>query len=241
MAAVEPVAIAVLAKAPVAGFAKTRLIPTLGAARAAQLQAQLIARAVSTACAAGIGPVTVWATPDATDPAFQTLGAHRDVTLARQGDGDLGARMLAALAATGGPTLVIGTDCPAMTSDHLRIAAERLHDADVVVCPAEDGGYVLIGMRAPLPALFDGMTWSTNDVMAETRRRLRDHKLTWHEPVTLWDVDVPEDLPRLRGLDGLDDFRGRELAEPDHHQPAHDHRRRDDARRHDRLFQKQHC
>lgn len=206
MAAVEPVAIAVLAKAPVAGFAKTRLIPALGPARAAQLQVRLIERAVTTACAAGIGPVTVWATPDETDPTFQMLGAHHDVTLARQGDGDLGARMLAAVTATGGPTLVIGTDCPALTPAHLRIAANVLREADVVVCPAEDGGYVLIGMRAALPVLFAGMPWSTNDVMAETRRRLRQHKLIWQEPVTLWDVDVPADLKRLHGLDRLDEF-----------------------------------
>jgi rSAM/selenodomain-associated transferase 1 len=212
MAAVEPVAIAVMTKAPVAGFAKTRLIPALGPERAALLQARLIERAVDTACAAGTGPVTVWATPDETDPTFQTLRMRHDVTLARQGDGDLGARMLAALAATDGPTLVIGTDCPAMTPQHIRIAADSLREADVVVCPAEDGGYVLIGMRTPLPALFDGMTWSSDDVMAETRRRMRQHKLTWREPVTLWDVDVPADLKRLRGLDRLDEFSGSDVS-----------------------------
>ena len=147
------------------------------------------------------GPVTVWATPDETHAAFQTLRTHRNVALARQPDGDLGARMLAALKASGGPTLVIGTDCPAMMPAHLRKAADVLRGgADAVVCPAEDGGYVLIGMRKPLPALFAGMTWSTDEVMEETRRRLRYHQLTWQEPVTLWDVDVPEDLPRLRGL-----------------------------------------
>ena len=205
--AAEPVAIAVLAKAPVAGFAKTRLIPALGPERAAQLQARLIERAVDTACAAGTGTVTVWATPDTTDPTFQTLRTRHDIALARQPDGDLGARMLAALAATGGPTLVIGTDCPAMTPEHLRMAADVLRDtADAVVCPAEDGGYVLIGMRTPLPALFADMPWSSADVMAETRRRMRQHKLTWQEPVTLWDVDVPEDLARLRGLGSLDEF-----------------------------------
>jgi len=75
-----------------------------------------------------------------------------------------------------------------------------------VVCPAEDGGYVLIGMRKPLAALFAGMAWSTDAVMAETRRRMRYHKLSWQEPVTLWDVDRPEDLPRLRGLGLLDEF-----------------------------------
>ena len=67
-----------------------------------------------------------------------------------------------------------------------------------MVIPAEDGGYALIGMRAPEPALFSDMRWSTPDVMAETRRRLRRRGLTWQEPVTLWDVDVPEDLERLR-------------------------------------------
>jgi glycosyltransferase A (GT-A) superfamily protein (DUF2064 family) len=75
-----------------------------------------------------------------------------------------------------------------------------------VVYPAEDGGYVLIGMRKPLPPLFAGMSWSTSEVMDETRRRLRYHRLTWQEPMTLWDVDVPEDLPRLRGLGLLDEF-----------------------------------
>ncbi len=205
--AAEPVAIAVLAKAPVAGLAKTRLIPALGAARAARLQARLIERAVDTACAAAVGPVTVWATPDESHAEFQTLRTHRNVALACQPDGDLGARMLAALKASGGPCLVIGTDCPAMMPAHLRMAAGVLRGGgDAVVCPAEDGGYVLIGMRNPLAALFAGMAWSTDGVMAETRRRLHFHKLAWQEPVTLWDVDLPEDLPRLRGLGLLDEF-----------------------------------
>jgi rSAM/selenodomain-associated transferase 1 len=203
----EPVAIAVLAKAPVAGFAKTRLIPVLGAPRAARLQARLTERAVDTACAAGVGPVTIWATPDETHAAFQALRVRDGVALGRQPPGDLGARMLAALAAVGGPALVIGTDCPALMPTHLRAAAETLRGgSDAVVFPAEDGGYVLIGMRKAVPALFAGMSWSTPEVMAETRRRLRANQLRWEEPVTLWDVDVPEDLPRLRGLGLLDEF-----------------------------------
>jgi len=205
--AAEAVAIAVLAKAPVAGFAKTRLIPVLGAARAARLQARLIERAVDTACAAGIGPVTVWAAPEETHTAFQTLRARRNVVLARQPNGDLGARMLAALRAAGGPGLVIGTDCPVLMPAHLRAAAEVLRGGqDAVVLPAEDGGYVLIGMRSPVAALFAGITWSSAEVMTETRRRLRHHRLSWQEPATLWDVDRPEDLPRLRGFGVLDEF-----------------------------------
>jgi rSAM/selenodomain-associated transferase 1 len=205
--AAEPVAIAVLAKAPVAGFAKTRLIPVLGADRAARLQARLIERTVDTACASGAGPVTVWTTPDETHAVFQKLRTRHDVAFARQPDGDLGARMLAALETAGGPALVIGTDCPALAPAHLRTAADILRGgSDVVVCPAEDGGYVLIGMRKPLPALFSRMTWSTSGVMADTRARMRFHKLAWQEPATLWDVDVPEDLPRLRGFGVLDEF-----------------------------------
>jgi len=193
----EPVSVAVLAKAPLAGFAKTRLIPVLGADGAALLQARLIERAVATACEAACGPVTLWAAPDDAHPAFQAMRAQYGIALARQGDGDLGARMRVAIGAA--PGLVIGTDCPALTSGHLRTAADVLRgDADAVVLPAEDGGYVLIGTRRPRPALFERMPWSTPDVMAQTRARLRALGLTWREPVTLWDVDVPADLERLR-------------------------------------------
>jgi len=193
----EPVAVAVLAKAPLAGFAKTRLIPVLGAEGAARLQARLTERAVATACAAACGPVTLWASPDEPHPTFQAICARRGIALACQGDGDLGARMRAAIG--GGPGMVIGTDCPALTSDHLRTAADILRGGtDAVVIPAEDGGYVLIGTRRPLPVLFEHMRWSTPEVMAETRSRLRSLALTWQEPATLWDVDVPADLARLR-------------------------------------------
>ena len=202
----EPIAVAVLAKAPVAGFAKTRLIPVLGADGAARLQEQLIKRAVATACDAATGPVTLWATPDESHPAFQAIAARRGIALAAQGDGDLGARMLAAVAAAAGPCLVVGTDCPMLSAEHLRSAADILGGgSDVVIIPADDGGYVLVGMRKPQPALFSDMRWSTPGVMDETRRRLRQLGLAWQEPATLWDVDVPEDLARLREV-GLQDL-----------------------------------
>jgi rSAM/selenodomain-associated transferase 1 len=195
----EPVAVAILAKAPLPGLAKTRLAPALGAAGAAALQARLIERAAETARAANIGPITLWAAPDQDHPAFQTLAALFGVKLARQPDGDLGARMLAALAAAHGPALVIGTDCPALQPVHLRTAAEALAaGVDAVVIPVEDGGYALIGMREPEPALFADMPWSTAGVMAETRRRLTRLALSWREPARLWDVDLPEDVERMR-------------------------------------------
>jgi hypothetical protein len=202
----EPIAVAVLAKAPLAGFAKSRLIPVLGAAGAAALQARLIARAVATATAAGIGPVRLWTAPDGEHPVFRVIVAEQAVALAHQPEGDLGARMLAAIAAAGTPAVVIGTDCPALAPHHLRIAADILRGgSDAVLIPAEDGGYVLIGLRRPEPTLFSDMPWSTPGVMAETRLRLRQLGLRWREPVTLWDVDLPADLERLRRT-GLQDL-----------------------------------
>ena len=195
----EPVAVAILAKAPLPGFAKTRLAPALGADGAAALQARLIERAVETARAADVGPITLWAAPDQDHPAFQTIAALFGVTLARQPDGDLGARMLAALAAAPGAAIVIGTDCPALQPAHLHDAAGALAGGvDAVVVPVEDGGYALIGMREPQPALFADMPWSTAGVMAETRRRLTRLSLTWREPARLCDVDLPADVERLK-------------------------------------------
>jgi rSAM/selenodomain-associated transferase 1 len=187
--------IAILAKAPIPGLAKTRLIPVLGREGAARLQERLLSAAVQTAIE--VGTVTLWAAPDRSHRAFQQFTTQ--VRLACQPEGDLGARMLEAISAAHGPVLVIGTDCPALTTDHLRRSAELLQDGiDVVVNPAEDGGYVLIGMREPEPRLFADMPWSTPTVMAETRRRRARLNHTWREPAGLWDVDVPQDLQRMR-------------------------------------------
>jgi len=181
------VSIAILAKAPVPG-----------ADGAANLQARFIERAVETAKAAAVGPVTLWVTPGRHHPAIETIAALLGVALAEQPDGDLGDRMLTAIAAAPGPAIVIGTDYPALTPEHLRAAATALRDGvDVVMVPVEDGGYGLIGMRRPEPALFAGMIWSTGQVMAETRRRLTRLGLAWREPARLWDIDVPADLERL--------------------------------------------
>jgi uncharacterized protein len=196
MASVEPIAVAILAKAPLPGLAKTRLIPTLGAQGAAQLQARLIARTLKTACAAKVGPVNLWAAPE--ESHFRALVGELPVALMRQADGDLGARMLAAFAGHC-PALVIGTDCPALEPNHLRQAADALRAGkDAAIILAEDGGYVLIGLRRPQPGLFADMPWGTDQVMPETRRRAERLGLTTHELAPLWDVDVPADLERLR-------------------------------------------
>jgi hypothetical protein len=200
----EPIAVAILAKAPVPGFAKTRLISVLGAEGAALLQSRLIERIAETAARAQLGRVTLWAAPDERDALLQAVCGRHGFALQRQSEGDLGARMHAAVRAANGPLLVIGTDCPELTPTLLQRAAHILRrGSDVVLLPAEDGGYGLIGMRRPQPDLFNAMPWGSACVLGETRRRLMQLGLAWQEPALLWDVDLPEDLDRLRAS-GID-------------------------------------
>ena len=191
--------IAILSRAPLPGQTKTRLIPALGAQGAADLHHQFLRRTVRTALTAKLGPVNLWCTPDKAHPAFAACQQLGPLTLHRQSTGDLGARMLATLAANT-PTLIIGTDCPALTPEHLQQAAAALSDHDAVLIPAEDGGYVLIGLRQPAPAVFADMTWGCATVLEHTRQRLRDAGLSWRELPALWDVDEPADLVRLAKL-----------------------------------------
>jgi rSAM/selenodomain-associated transferase 1 len=193
----DTVTVAILAKAPIPGTAKTRLIPSIGAHAAAVLQERLIERMAATACVAAIGPVTLWCAPDPSHVSFRELFLRHGIALKRQPEGDLGARMLAAM---NGPTLVIGTDCPAFTVEHLRAAAKALRNADVVLIPAEDGGYVLIGARAAQPQLFSGIVWGTHSVLHETRARIAALGLRAIELAPLWDVDTEADLARCEHL-----------------------------------------
>lgn len=194
----EPVAVGILAKAPVPGYAKTRLIPELGPDKAAALQERFIECAVETACNARVGPVSLWCAPDVRHPAFVRASVRFPLRLATQPNEDLGHRIAVALRANVGSALVIGTDCPGLTCEHLRNAAALLRSGtDVVLTPAEDGGYVLVGTRRPLPALFTGMPWSTETVMAETRSRLLAAGISWAELPKLRDIDTPADLKHL--------------------------------------------
>lgn len=200
MSNTSSVAIAIMAKAPIPGLTKTRLIPSIGAHAAAVLQERLTASAVETAIEADIGRVTLWCAPDPTHRSFCELFTRHKITLKRQPDGDLGTRMLAAMADSERPTLVIGADCPALTPAHLRDAAAALSEADVVLIPAEDGGYVLIGGRTAQPQLFSGIAWSTSTVLHETRAGISALGLTAAELPPLWDLDTEADLARFERM-----------------------------------------
>lgn len=200
-----PVDIAVFARAPVPGEAKTRLIPRLGAAGAARLQQQLIEDALARARAAlPEARITLWTTGAVEDAlTLRTARAVQADVRTQRGD-DLGARMAHAFEATLDqcrPMLLIGTDCPAQTVDDLQAASAALRDgADVVVQPAADGGYVLIGMTRAQPALFEGIAWGGDAVLAATRLRARTLGLRLAETRGTWDLDRSEDLDRAVAL-----------------------------------------
>ncbi len=200
-----PAAVAILAKAPLAGLAKTRLMPVLGAAGAARAQRGFALQMLATARAASTGGVTLWCAPDAAQRFFRALARHHGVNTIGQPAGDLGHRMATALShhfaqTPNTPLLIVGTDSPALTPEHLQQAADALQTVDVVLIPAEDGGYVLIGLRKPVPEVFVGVEWSTPRVLTQTRERLRAADARWCELATLWDVDEPADWLRWRSI-----------------------------------------
>ena len=195
-----PVRIVIMAKAPVAGFAKTRLIPALGADGAAQLAKKMLHHTLATALASKLGVVEICAAPDPTDSVWQNLDLPSNVIWSAQGEGDLGQRMARAAARTtrgGEAVLLIGTDCPAIDVFTLHEAAQALQDYDASLLPTYDGGYALLGLKKFNATPFDNMLWSNSTVAQETLKRMQ--QLGWKTKVlpTLHDIDETADLHYL--------------------------------------------
>ena len=191
----------IFARAPVAGQCKTRLIPALGAQGAAALHEKLVRRALAAACEALPAAVELWCTPDGTHPFFAACARDYPIALQRQGEGDLGERMQRAIGQAlrdHGRAILIGADIPELDSAYLLGAAAALDDAPAVFGPAEDGGYVLVGLRQIAPALFQDIAWGGPLVMAQTRAHLARLGMAAIELATLWDLDHPQNLARLR-------------------------------------------
>jgi rSAM/selenodomain-associated transferase 2/rSAM/selenodomain-associated transferase 1 len=204
-----PAAVAVLAKAPVPGQAKTRLAPLLGNVGAARAQRGFILRTLATARQASTGALTLHGALGIDHRLFRLLAQRHGVVCLPQAEGNIGERMAAVM--TGHfaqkrppPLLIVGTDCPVLTPEHLQQAADALRTHDVMLIPAEDGGYVLIGLRRALPSVFQRVDWSTPRVMAQTRERLNTIGARWVELPALWDVDDPPDWQRWQKLAQLD-------------------------------------
>ena len=188
MTAIRP-RLAIFARAPVRGQVKTRLAKSVGADRALEVYERLVAstlrklapgsgRFVSEVWLEGVAPASVF-------EGFRVIP---------QPSGDLGSRMAAAFES--GVSALVGTDIPAMTANYVDQALDALTVADLVIGPVVDGGYCLIAMNAPHPALFDGIPWSTGRVVTETLAVAKRLSLAVTMLDELWDVDDEADLRR---------------------------------------------
>jgi uncharacterized protein len=194
----------VFARAPLAGTVKTRLIPVLGAQAATDLHRQMVSLTLQRACAARGAHVQLWIGGDPFDAFVQDCATRFCTPVYEQRGADLGHRMADAFecalsgADRAARCVLIGTDCPAQTVQDLEHAAEALRSHDAVLQPAEDGGYVLVGLRRPRPELFDGIDWGGPRVTEQTLQRAASLGLTVQLLRTLPDLDSASDLQRAR-------------------------------------------
>lgn len=184
------------AKAPVPGAVKTRLTPVLHAREAADLAKALLVDTVEVAEHARFDTVIAFTPAGARRSLERLLGSRR--RLVPQGAGTLGVRLERVLGQiTGGPgrgraTIAIGTDCPAVTPDRLHQASRALERHDVVLGPALDGGFYLIGLKRHHPELFADVPWSTAQAMTAVEARAAGLSVARLAPER--DLDTPEDL-----------------------------------------------
>ncbi len=190
----------VFARYPERGKVKTRLAAELGADEALAVYRQLLAHTERvTAPLAAARVLWLAEAPPPGAPPLWPDGPQR----VQPAGADLGQRMRhafgEAFARGAQRAVVIGTDCPGLSTAHLRQAYERLLTHDVVLGPATDGGYYLLGLRAPQPALFAGISWSTATVLADTRAAAQRQQLRVALLPELSDVDTAADLAVWRG------------------------------------------
>ena len=194
----------VFTKAPEPGQVKTRLIPALGKTAATELYQSLLTRTLATACSSGLVLVRLYCTPTTEHPFLQKCANDFNVELRLQEGGDLGARMSNALEAGLDEfdfALVLGCDCPWLKKTDLKLAYSKLSSgAEVVLGPAADGGYYLLGLCALENKLFENIPWGSSSVLSETRQCLSDMSMDCFELKEYSDLDVPEDLPAYEKL-----------------------------------------
>jgi uncharacterized protein len=189
----------IFARYPEPGQVKTRLIPAIGADAAALLYRQMVEHTLQQARAfqqSRFISIEIWFTGGSTAPMQAWLG--QDLIYERQPPGDLGDRLSYALQTTfnkgNTAAVVIGTDCPELNPTILAESFSALHQNDLVLGPAKDGGYYLIGLQRLIRELFVGISWSTAEVFEQTDKIAENLNLIRAYLTPLSDVDVPPDL-----------------------------------------------
>lgn len=197
-------AIIVFAKAPIQGEVKTRLISHIGAGNATLLHSMLAKNTLNTVTNAQLAQVQLWCAPDTKHDFFQKCAASWPITLHQQTGADLGERMYHALSTALSQfefAIIVGTDCPGIDPDLLQETISYLENGqDAVLSPAQDGGYVLMGLSKISASLFSGISWGEATVYQDTRERLQQLGWKWSHTEELWDVDRPADVTKLLAL-----------------------------------------
>jgi rSAM/selenodomain-associated transferase 1 len=194
----------VFAKAPVPGEVNTRLIPDLGVQPATELQAELVHSRLRSFSTSQLCEMQLWCSPDSGHDFFEGCKEQYGVPLYEQQGENLGARMSYAIETAlqnFKRVILIGTDAPAL--DHMQIeeAINSLGgDSDIVVVPAEDGGYVLIGMNYHYEKVFLAVPWGTERVLRKTRANAIALGIKLNELEMCWDIDRVEDYERYQAM-----------------------------------------
>jgi rSAM/selenodomain-associated transferase 1 len=197
--------ICLYAKPPVPGRTKSRLAADIGSRAAADLARAMLLDLTEAVRAVPNARPTIWHPPDSNPEEFMSLGLPDGIWFYPQQGDDLGQRMWKTVELLlrhhpDSGVVIIGSDCITHSVETLVDAVDALVDHDVVIQPAADGGYVLVGQRTVQPAIFDGIEWGGDTVMASTRERLRKHRINYIEMPETFDVDMVDDLERLRGF-----------------------------------------
>lgn len=192
--------IIIFAKAPQPGLAKTRLIPALGAERAAALAQRMLEATLQHALRAKVGPVELRVAPAISESAWRCIAIPDGVEISAQGEGDLGARLARAARRRlklDAAVMLVGCDCPQLDFTVLQQAAQTLQRVDAVMHPTADGGYALLGLRRYHPRLFSDIPWSTSTVAHRTIQQIDALQWSLHVAATFHDIDEPADLRHL--------------------------------------------
>jgi len=190
--------ILIFAKSPVVGQVKTRLAEFIGPEQACKVYEALLTQTLNTALNAQLAPVCCYT--DDTEHVYFKHWKQKGVEFKQQVGADLGQRMQQAFMhelRLYSPVVMIGSDCPVITVEHLRAAFNALDgDGEAVITPTQDGGYVLLGLKKPHPRIFSNIQWSSMHVFRQTAEHLESLSLKWQQLNTLWDLDTAEDYQK---------------------------------------------
>lgn len=195
----------VFSKSPSLGKVKTRMQPVLTEEESLKLHIELSRYCLQEWSQPMICPMDIWVAGSISD--YQkALVNDSSYTFYSQVGNDLGERMEYAVATTLqsaqlSGVILVGTDCPFISNDHLKRVVEMMGQGnDAVIIPANDGGYVLLGLKLFYSELFSGIEWGGEKVYADTIKKMQKLNITYHEMDSLPDIDRPEDLPLLEPL-----------------------------------------